>query len=310
MKKLFSSPILRYGLPLALFAALFCIVDFETLVGAFSNVTWEPIGILLLLSGLLIYVSALKWQLFITALGTPISALRLFGFYMTGYFVNTFMPSYFAGDALRSWYVGKQIGQHESFAATILERYTGFVAMVLLSLFFVWRVAFVNFEIKLAVVVIAVCLLVGTLISLSEKILPLVPNVGGIRGHTEKLQKAFHLVRGDKKLLVKALALSFLFHIFAVVNVVIAGYAVGWSSPPLEGIFVVLPLILLIGAVPISPSGLGIQEGAYVYFLTGVGATPEQALGVALVLRAKSYFLALLGGVVWLRVRKQIPLAT
>ncbi|NBO19859.1 MAG: hypothetical protein EBV03_11695, partial [Proteobacteria bacterium] len=105
----------------------------------------------------------------------------------------------------------------------------------------------------------------------------------------------------------KALLLSVLFHSVTVVNTVAAGYVVGWDNPPIRELFVVLPLILLVGALPITPSGLGIQEGAFFYFLGGLGASPGQALGIALVLRAKSYLLALLGWLCWIFERDHPP---
>ena len=91
-----------------------------------------------------------------------------------------------------------------------------------------------------------------------------------------------------------------MYHTVTVVNTLAAAAAVGWSQPPVAELFVVLPLILLVGALPLTPNGLGIQEGAFFFFLCAVGASPAQALGVALVLRAKSYVLALFGWLVWL----------
>ena len=85
---------------------------------------------------------------------------------------------------------------------------------------------------------------------------------------------------------------------------VVAAQAVGWENPPVWDLFVVLPLILLLAALPVAPSGLGLQEGAFYFFLHAVGANSGQALGVGIVLRAKSYAIAILGGLVWLRLRK------
>jgi uncharacterized membrane protein YbhN (UPF0104 family) len=116
----------------------------------------------------------------------------------------------------------------------------------------------------------------------------------------EKVHEGFVWGLGDRKLLLKAFGLSVLFHLLTIVNTAAVGAAVGWSDIPWGGLLVVVPLILLIGAVPISPQGLGIQEGAFVFFLHSVGATTGQALAIALVLRAKSYVLAILGGGVWL----------
>jgi uncharacterized membrane protein YbhN (UPF0104 family) len=99
--------------------------------------------------------------------------------------------------------------------------------------------------------------------------------------------------------------LSITFHLLTVVNTVAVATAVGWASPPWGDLFVVVPLILLVGAVPISPHGLGLQEGAFVFFLHSVGATTGQALAIALVLRAKSYVLALVGALGWILMPKE-----
>jgi uncharacterized membrane protein YbhN (UPF0104 family) len=105
--------------------------------------------------------------------------------------------------------------------------------------------------------------------------------------------------------MLQAFGLSFMFHVMTIVNTVAVARAVGWDGAPWGELFVVVPLILLVGAVPVSPQGLGIQEGAFVFFLQAAGASSAQALAVALVLRAKSYALALVGGVLWLGVRNQ-----
>ena len=114
------------------------------------------------------------------------------------------------------------------------------------------------------------------------------------------MQQCLFLVKKKPQLLLKALALSFLFHSFTVFNTMATGWAIGWQAPPFLDLFVVLPLILVISALPLTPQGLGIQEGAFYFFLQHVGASPQQALSIALVLRAKTYVLALCGGVVLL----------
>jgi len=58
---------------------------------------------------------------------------------------------------------------------------------------------------------------------------------------------------------------------------------------------------------PLTPSGLGLQEGAFLFLLQRIGASHAQGLGVGLVLRAKVMLVAVIGGVLWLRVRKQAP---
>jgi len=125
-----------------------------------------------------------------------------------------------------------------------------------------------------------------------------------MRGHLENTQGVIREATSRRGVLMEALAVSLLFHSIPVVNTCAAAAAVGWYDVPVRELFVVLPIILLLGSLPITPSGLGIQEGAFVFFLTGLGASPAAALGVGVVLRAKSYLLALIGGAVWLAVRR------
>lgn len=292
---------------LLLCALLVYLVDIRALWGALKELTWESIALLFALSFLMIGVSVLKWRCFIESYGIRVPFVRLFNLYIVGYFVNILVPSYVGGDVVRSWYVGKRVGQHQAFTSTILERYTGLVAMVGLAVVFVWWVENISPLLKLAVVVLALGVVGVTWLALSPACVERLQTIkafGRIATHFKKVQDGLHLAGRNPRLLSKALALSLLFHTLTVVNTMVAGQAVGWDDPPFWGLFVVLPLILLIGALPVAPSGLGIQEGAFYVFLTALGATPAQALGVGVVLRAKSYVLALLGGLIWIYERR------
>ncbi len=291
---------------LVLLGVLLYRANLSELFGAFQNLTVSTIALLMLLSVLLVYVSALKWSYFVEHFGTRISVLHLFNLYLVGYFINLVIPSYIGGDALRSWYAGKKAGQHQAFAATILERYTGFVAMLILALVFVWMAPVVTLPVKLLVVAMALGLVTLTLVSLSPlaiKTARKLPKSSVWIGHLERLQQSIGSIRGEKVLLCKALFLSFGFHSLTIINTYVAAYAVGWHDANFTDLFVVVPLILLIGAIPVTPGGLGLQEGAFFVFLQGIGASGAEALGVGILLRAKSYILALVGGVIWLFIR-------
>lgn len=297
---------LRLLVALLILAALVFFVDVNALLAALSQLTVKAICYLALISVALVYISALKWGLFLEALGRQTSSLKLFALYHVGYFVNLVLPSYLGGDAVRSAYMGKEIGQHQALAATILERYTGIVAMVVMALVCVWFVDLVTLPMKIAVVLLALGLVTLTALALSTKLLKLlatIPLIGKFVVHLNKIQAALLLAGKNPELMAKALALSVLYHLMTVVNTIACGYAVGWYDPPIGELFVVVPLILIVAAIPAAPNSLGIQEGAFLFFLQGVGATPAQALGLALVLRAKGYVLALVGGLFWLQIK-------
>ncbi|MFM1847581.1 MAG: hypothetical protein RL417_1055 [Pseudomonadota bacterium] len=293
-----------------LVGALIFSVNIHELLGALSRLTVPLAVYLLYISGVLIYLSALKWKLFLESFGRSVSLVRLNALYYIGYFVNLLLPSHLGGDAVRSWYLGKSIGQHEAFAATILERLLGLVAMLGLGLVSMWFVPAASWEVRGAIVAMAIGLAVAIGVILSRRCLELaqrLPRMERLVGHLHKVQGVLRAAASNRPVLLKALGLSLVFHSLTVVNTVAAAAAVGWYGVPYGELFVVLPIILLIGSLPITPSGLGLQEGAFLYFLTGLGATPAEALGVGVILRLKSYLLALVGGIVWWRVRREGP---
>lgn len=158
---------IKYLFSFFLLALLIYVVDLKQLWLALSQLTIPILLLLFSITLLLIYTSCLKWKIFLEALGSDVSVFKLIKFYIVGYFINLIIPSYVGGDAVRSWYAGKEVGQHEAAAATILERYTGFVAMVTLALLFVWIVDVVTWQIKLTVILISLGLAFITFLALS-----------------------------------------------------------------------------------------------------------------------------------------------
>ena len=309
-----SKKVVKNVAAVLIFAVLFFIVDIGELLSALSNLTPGILAFLLFLSVVLIYISALKWKLFLEGFGSQASVSRLFRLYLIGYFINQLLPSYVGGDLTRSYYVGQQVGQHNALAATILERFTGFVAMVFLALISLCFVDVVPFEITVVVIVLGVAMAVVSYLAVHpgfaarcQRLLPDHPSVAKTFSHIERLQESFRVAARNPGVLTGSLALSFLFHSITVVNTLAAAYAVGWYSPPWIDVFTVLPLILLVGALPITPSGFGLQEGAFFFFLQAIGASPAEALGIGIVLRAKSVLLGIVGGLVWVAIKREQP---
>jgi uncharacterized membrane protein YbhN (UPF0104 family) len=150
---------------------------------------------------------------------------------------------------------------------------------------------------------VAMATIAGIFIVLHQKLAHWFIRMIPARKYQEKFQ-LFHegMARAlaSKSVLLKAFGLSVLFHGTAVFNTILAGYVVGWKDAGFFDLCVVLPLILLFGSIPISPSGLGIQEGAFFFFLQSIGASPSQSVATALILRIKVLLLAVCGGGIWL----------
>ncbi|MCM8798641.1 MAG: lysylphosphatidylglycerol synthase domain-containing protein, partial [Candidatus Omnitrophica bacterium] len=99
------------------------------------------------------------------------------------------------------------------------------------------------------------------------------------------------------KLIFTALYTSFLSQIFS--TLVVAMLAKGLSIKiPLLLLFLTLPLIAVVSMLP-SLNGLGVREGAYVFFL-GNYIGKEKALAIALLWLGVMLLVGLLGGCVYM----------
>ena len=304
-----SRKIFKIAFSIALLALLIWIADPAKVIQSLSQVSLLDFGILMIISFLLIGLSAIKWQLFIEYLGAKVSLFRLFALYLTGYFINILFPSYIGGDALRSYYVGKTVGQHQALSATFLERYTGFLAMAFLGMLAaLYENDLLDFSTRAIVVCFGLTVILVTIVAFYLRLDPERFSNKYLRKIIANISRLHELMLQTSNrpgLWIKAMVISLLYHFLTVANTYVAGLAVGWVDPPIGQLFVVLPIILVLGAIPITPSGLGIQEGAFFHFLQMLGATAPQALGVAVLLRAKTYVLALIGWIVWTFIGKK-----
>lgn len=297
--------VVRVLLGVGLIALLVHIADWSSVAAALQDVSLADIAILMALAALLILVSVVKWRAFLKRLGISASLAHLYKLYLVGYFINLAMPSYVGGDVVRSLYVGKGVDRAHAVSATLLERYTGFVVMVAMSLVALMFSTGLPPEVVALVLAVALGACGGSIMLFSRRVSWL---ARGMRlperwlAVISRIEEGLVWGVGDRRLLWQAAGLSLLFHALTIVNTAAVARAVGWHDVPWGDLFVVVPLILLVGAIPISPQGLGIQEGAFLYFLKAAGAPDGAALAVGLVLRAKSYVLALLGGLLFLRL--------
>jgi hypothetical protein len=113
------------------------------------------------------------------------------------------------------------------------------------------------------------------------------------------LRAAILEVANTKHAMLKLVALSVFFQILGVVIVFVVGRAVAIDLD-LGRYFIYIPLITAIAVLPISVLGVGIREGAFVFFFTQAGVLKAQALSLSLLLFSQSLLMALIGGIWYL----------
>lgn len=255
-------------------------------------------------------ISSTKWGLFLHDRGHRLSWWRLFELYLIGKFFSNFLPSMFGGDLARVYMVGRQISSYSVSAASVfLERATGFVGLTILAV----TAVLINPEmlgipiilITISAVVLATVLAVVAFyrpegFALAVSVADRIPLVRKFAHKIERLLSDIGYYRGRHKLLLKGLFYSLAFNAVAALNIYVSSLAIGFE-PQLADIFVVTPVILVLSMIPVSPNNIGWWEWCFSVLLVNAGATAAEGLGVALVIRAMTLVVSLIGGLFLLR---------
>jgi hypothetical protein len=109
-----------------------------------------------------------------------------------------------------------------------------------------------------------------------------------------------------KRFLLKTVAVSVVINTVWVLQIMVLAAGLGLNISP-QALFVIVPVIFCISALPITPSGLGVRENLFVLMLAiaEIGVPKTSALSLSLLAYASSLCWSLVGGVVYLGLREK-----
>ena len=95
-----------------------------------------------------------------------------------------------------------------------------------------------------------------------------------------------------------------------VLQVLVLSWGLGLNIPTWV-LFVTVPVIICISALPVTPSGLGVRENLFVFMLaeSSIGVPDTSALSLSLLAYAGSLFWSLVGGLVYAMLKERHHLA-
>ena len=278
-------------------------------IGAvFRDCTWSLLAVIFVLLLVNTSLSALKWRILLLSDGIDIPLGKLVVSYLIGGFFNIFLPSNIGGDSYRIVDVMEKSREGVRSAASVFaDRLTGFIALVSLSLiasvFVAQRLDRPGLILlplgALALLLLVLFLLwqrtwVRVLLRLSR-----LDRFAAVVRITEKFFVTFARYGADRRVVVRVMAISFLFQlllIFAVYLMALSLHApVHWLY---FGAFV--PLITLMEAIPVSVYGIGIRDMGYVFFFGMAGMSDVQTRSLALLFLAVTFVYSLIGGLLYL----------
>jgi uncharacterized protein (TIRG00374 family) len=155
-------------------------------------------------------------------------------------------------------------------------------------------------------VVLATLFLV-TVFIFSEKVLSVIPLEkirkillrlkGGMAYQSfEKFYISCNEYKKNIKDVLLVLFLSFIVQGLSILAIYVLAHSVNVDISLLD-LFIFVPLMSVLIMIPVSIGGIGIQEGAFIYFFSQIGISTNAALTVALLFRALTVAGSLPGGV-------------
>ena len=277
------------------------------LFNTLKNPNWFWLLICVLVGVLVNLSSSIKWWMLANAGGLKVGLLRTWAYYMVGMFYNLIMPTSVGGDVIRAYELGKYTNnQAMSLASVFVERYTGVVVLLLLSLLAV----FINTT-EFNVPIITYSLLAFSIalaglgwLAFDGRSLNLVKKLfGGIHSFmdkifakVQKLHEAVLIYRQNKGALSWAFINSLIFYALAVLNVFTTAKVFN-VDVDLQAIILATPVIMLLMNIPLSIGNHGIMEFAFTmtFELLGLGAI--LGLSTALLIRLKSFLDGAIGAI-------------
>jgi glycosyltransferase 2 family protein len=221
-----------------------------------------------------------------------------------GYFYNNFLPTAIGGDIAKAHYASKRTSSRAtSYAAVFMDRISGLIAILviaLIGLIFIGK----GMDNKIIVwIVPAVFLSLVLMIAFLFKKNHIAEDImseekrgllHSIKVKFLKLYTAINLYKHDPILLIKTVALSFVLQFMSILTVYMFVLSVGGDIPLLR-LFFIIPLVWTISMLP-SLNGLGVREGAFVYFLKGY-LGPERAFAFSVLSLGFIMLYSIAGGI-------------
>lgn len=339
MSKLSSATFLvKIVISFLFFAVLVSFVRGNELLARLDQVDWFYFSLSFLLVPVMLSTSCLKWKTVLDVREPKVPFFTLIRIYLIGYFFSNLLPSNVGGDVVRSFYTGRLINSQTYAAVSVfVERFSGILFLILLVIFaplLQHRLYGTPYVYLPAAAAGALLLVIGWVWTVRDPLrLPAALNgmlFAGLKKYGERsgvpallkivlygerislalfrkltrfheeLSGAVALIRKDRVLLVKIIALTVFFYFLTWLNVYVSFLAFG-VHPDFLAVCAMVPVIMFVGHLPVTLLGnLGFFESVFVFYFLLVDISPVGTLAMGLLLRLKMMSLGAVGYLVYL----------
>lgn len=254
-------------------------------------------------------IVAVRWRFLMQIVGVHIRVWEAVRLTFLGQFFNAIVPGMVGGDLVKAYYVAKHTPRKAAVLVSIfIDRVIGLAELALMAgvmLIGIWISGPEDpeqFRIPTVLVAVVLALVAGLLAGvLSPRLRRLLRLQKLYRRlpfarHFAAAGEAVGLYRRRIGSLVAAFGITIVAHVAWIGSLYLIGQSLSLPTP-WYSYFVYIPLIYVIGAVPLTPGGVGLVEKFYVVFFS-VTCSPSQVLALAMLGRLIPMFWGLPGMIV------------
>ena len=255
---------------------------------------WLPVVAITLIT-LQTVLSAAKWYLLLRNEGRYIRFASLLKTYLIANFLNLFMPGVIGGDAYRAMRTRRQTGGiAQALPSIVLDRITGTLALFAVGLmgltaFLAPQYLGLVAAAGVLALMLGYALVRGPLRRLCERAKP------DAWFGLPRLAKGVVAALDPTAALLWVIVIALVFQFNTVLINWLYGVLIG-IDVPFSKLLLIVPIVYLAEAVPISIGGLGVREGTFTVMFVQLGLPAEQGLMLGLTVSMMRYVAGIVGG--------------
>lgn len=291
--------------------------------GAFSR--WDLLGPAALVLFGNFFLGVLRWQWLLHAQGIHLPLLRTLQLTMIGNFFNIALPGAVSGDFVKAFYIGREIPgkRGRAFGSILFDRVAGVSALVLLSAGAAISGTLIGHDLLgtgaeadtmiratkplILGAAIGVIAFYAYLFLLRERHDPVLLVLKRLEARAEKFGSFVRIYEGlrhyhnHRWTVTKVLLISLFIHMVVGWACLQFASALGEGHLPLFSLYVIVPLGLLVTAIPVAPAGVGTGHVAFTFLFGLLGS--QRGADVFTLFALTNLFFGGIGGLFYLRFR-------
>ena len=276
---------LRVLVSVALLGAVLVYADLGEIAAAVRDGHWGWFTAALAVMAVAVVLGAIRWWLLLEGAQIVIPARAAVRPFAMSLVLNVILPTAVAGDAVRTWVVGRGGRLVGAAAATVLDKLTALSCLFALG----WIAYAVDRDsVPSSLVVAFAWVTAGLVAALAIAAL----GAAGVRPILHRLPQrlaamgveAWRLLRlwaSSGRLVASIVGLGFAYQVLAVIALIFVGKTLGVELP-FALAAVSAAIVLVATLIPVSVGGLGIREGGFVLLLGEAGIDAAQATLISL----------------------------